>query len=298
MECKEQEHGSEKSYLIPFSWSISDVLRDHLCDEQDAEFLTNLAYVYYDIGNYDNAYQFFQRALEIDERVTGPDSITVSSDYYNLADVSYNMYQFSKSLLYLRKALAIRKKHYSSDDIGVVVLIKLLAGIYVKLNRPDRAEALYSWAADKFERNPKTDILQLSTLYSDMASFFRERGYPGDYEKAKIYYQKTEQGMKQIYGDKPHPEMAAFYDEYALLYDNMGKYSEALSLLQKALEIKQKTLKKEHPDIVQSYGSIGLIYYELTEYDKALDYLNEALEIADKIWSGPFSFKSDIYNNL
>ena len=293
MECKEQEHGSEKSYLIPFSWSISDVLRDHLCDEQDAEFLTNLAYVYYDIGNYDNAYQFFQRALEIDERVTGPDSITVSSDYYNLADVSYNMYQFSKSLLYLRKALAIRKKHYSSDDIGVVVLIKLLAGIYVKLNRPDRAEALY-----KFERNPKTDILQLSTLYSDMASFFRERGYPGDYEKAKIYYQKTEQGMKQIYGDKPHPEMAAFYDEYALLYDNMGKYSEALSLLQKALEIKQKTLKKEHPDIVQSYGSIGLIYYELTEYDKALDYLNEALEIADKIWSGPFSFKSDIYNNL
>ena len=298
MECKEQEHGSEKSYLIPFSWSISDVLRDHLCDEQDAEFLTNLAYVYYDIGNYDNAYQFFQRALEIDERVTGPDSITVSSDYYNLADVSYNMYQFSKSRLYLRKALAIRKKHYSSDDIGVVVLIKLLAGIYVKLNRPDRAEALYSWAADKFERNPKTDILQLSTLYSDMASFFRERGYPGDYEKAKIYYQKTEQGMKQIYGDKPHPEMAAFYDEYALLYDNMGKYSEALSLLQKALEIKQKTLKKEHPDIVQSYGSIGLIYYELTEYDKALDYLNEALEIADKIWSGPFSFKSDIYNNL
>ena len=181
--------------------------------------------------------------------------------------------------------MAIRKKHYSSDDIGVVVLIKLLAGIYVKLNR-DRAEALYSWAADKFERNPKTDILQLSTLYFRYGFFLGNADIREITEKAKIYYQKTEQGMKQIYGDKPHPEMAAFYDEYALLYDNMGKYSEALSLLQKALEIKQKTLKKEHPDIVQSYGSIGLIYYELTEYDKALDYLNEALEIADKIWSG------------
>lgn len=298
MECGEQEHGAEKSYLIPFSWSISDVLWNHLCDEQDAEFLTNLAYIYYDIGNYDNAYQFFQRALEIDERVSGSDSIIVSSDYYNLADVSYNMYQFSKSLWYLRKALVIRKKYYSSDDIEVVVLIKLLAGIYVKLNRSDRAEALYSWAVDKFERNPKTDILQLSTHYSDMASFFRERGYPGDYDKAKFYYQKAERGMKQIYGDKPHPEMAAFYDAYALLYDNIGKYSEALFLFQKALGIKQKTLKREHPDIVQSYGSIGLIYYELTEYDKALDCLNEALEIADKIWLGPFSFKADIYNNL
>lgn len=142
MDCGEQEHGAEKSYLIPFSWSISDVLWNHLCNEQDAEFLTNLAYIYYDIGNYDNAYQFFQRALEIDERVSGPNSITVSSDYYNLADVSYNMYQFSESLSYLRKALTIRKKYYSSDDIEVVVLIKLLAGIYVKLNRSDRAEAL------------------------------------------------------------------------------------------------------------------------------------------------------------
>lgn len=298
MECGEQDHGSEKAYLIPFSWSISDVLRNHLCDEQDAEFLTNLAYIYYDIGNYDNAYLFFQRALKIDVQVSGSNSITVSSDYYNLADICYNMYQFSKSLLFLRKSLAIRKKYYSSGDIEIVVVIKLLAGVYVKLNRPDRAEALYSWAADKFERNPETDILQLSTHYSDMASFFRERGYLGDYDKARIYYQKAEQGMKQIYGDRPHPEMAAFYDEYALLYDNMGKYSEALSLFQKALEIKQKTLKREHPDIVQSYGSIGLIYYELTEYDKALDYLNEALEIADKIWSGPFSFKADIYNNL
>lgn len=298
MECGEQEHGSEKSYLIPFSWSISDVLRNHLNDERDAEFLTNLAYIYYDIGNYDNAYLFFQRALEIDERISGLDSITVSSDYYNLADVCYNMYRFSDSLLYLRKALAIRKKYFTSDDIEIIVLIKLLAGVYVKMNRPNRAEALYSWATDKFERNPKADILQLSTHYSDMASFFRERGYLGDYDKAKNYYQKAEQGMKQIYGDKPHPEMAAFYDEYALLYDNMGKYSEALSLFQKALEIKQKTLKREHPDIVQSYGSIGLIYYELTEYDKALDFLYESLEIADKIWSGPFSFKADIYNNL
>ena len=87
MDCGEQEHGAEKSYLIPFSWSISDVLWNHLCNEQDAEFLTNLAYIYYDIGNYDNAYQFFQRALEIDERVSGPNSITVSSDYYNFQNL-------------------------------------------------------------------------------------------------------------------------------------------------------------------------------------------------------------------
>lgn len=298
MECNEQEHGSEKAYLIPFSWSISDVLRNHLCDEQDAMFLTNLAHIYYDIGNYDNAYLFFLRALEIDEKASGADSLIVSSDYYNLADVSYNMYQFPQALLYLRQALAIRRKYYSSDDIAIIVSLKLFAGIYTRLNRSDRAEKLYSWVAERLEKNPDTDILQLSTHYSDMASFFRERGYPGDYEKAECYYKKAEVGMKQIYGSKPHPEMAAFYDAYALLYDNMGKYDKALSLLVQALNIRKETLENVHPDMVQSYASIGLIYYELTEYNNALEYLYHALEIADKIWSGPFSFKADIYNNL
>ena len=298
MECSEQDHGSEKTYLIPFSWSISDVLKNHLCDEQDAVFLTNLAYIYYDIGNYENAYLFFWRALEIDKKVSGAYSLRVSSDFYNLADVSYNMYQFSQALSYARKALEIRKKYFSSDDIEIIVLVSLFAGIYTRLNRLKRAENLYMWAIDKLEKNPEADILQLSAHYCDIATFFRERGYPGDYEKAEFYYQKAEAGMKEVYGSKPHPEMAAFYDAYALLYDNMGKFDKALSLLEQALSIREKTLEKEHPDMVQSYANIGLIYYELTEYEKALDYLCQALEIADKIWAGSFSFKADIYNNL
>lgn len=57
-------------------------------------------------------------------------------------------------------------------------------------------------------------------------------------------------------------------------------------------------LQEEHPDMVQSYTSIGLLYYELTEYDNALQYLNYALDLANKIWTGAFSFKADIYNNL
>lgn len=296
--CSDTQHGSEKAYLIPFSWSISDVLRGHLCEEQDAVFLTNLAQVYFDIGNYENAYKFFIRAMEIDEKISGIESLVVSYDYYNLAEVSYNMYRFSEALSFLKKSLKIRKRYYKSEDINVVILIKLFAGLYVKINRLDWAEALYFWTADKLEKNPETDELQLSTHYCDMASFFRERGYVGDYEKSETYYKKAELGMRKVYGNKTHPEMAAFYDAYALLYSNMGKYENALSLLQNALKMRECLLEKEHPDMVQSYISIGLLYYELTQYEEALEYLYQALEIADTIWTGPFSFKADIYNNL
>lgn len=296
--CSDTQHGSEKAYLIPFSWSISDVLRGHLCEEQDAVFLTNLAQVYFDIGNYENAYKFFVGALEIDEKISGIDSLAASYDYYNLAEVSYNMYRFSEALSFLKKSLKIRKQHYKSEDINVVILIKLFAGLYVKINRLDWAEILYFWTADKLEKNSETDELQLSTHYCDMATFFRERGYVDDYEKAETYYKKAEVGMRKVYGTKPHPEMAAFYDAYALLYSNMGKYEDALSLLQNALKMKECILEKEHPDMVQSYISIGLLYYELTQYKEALDYLYQALEIADTIWTGSFSFKADIYNYL
>ena len=298
MEYSEQEHGSEKAYLIPFSWSISDVFKGHLFEEEDAIFLTNLGHIYFDIGNYDNAYEFFSRALEVDKMATGEYSLSVSDDLYNLADVRFSMYQFKEALSYLRRALVIRKKNFSSDNMEIVVLMKLFAGIYARLNRTDWAEKIYIWVADKLENNPEADILQISTYYSDIASFFRERGCSGDYEKAELYYKKAESGMESVYGTKPHPEMAAFYDELALLYDNMGKYNEALSLLLKALEMRKCILQEEHPDMVQSYTSIGLVYYELTEYDNALEYLNYALDLANKIWTGAFSFKADIYNNL
>jgi tetratricopeptide (TPR) repeat protein len=44
-----------------------------------------------------------------------------------------------------------------------------------------------------------------------------------------------------------HPDVAKSYNNLAYLYESMGRYEEALPLLQKALEISLEQLGERHP---------------------------------------------------
>ena len=59
----------------------------------------------------------------------------------------------------------------------------------------------------------------------------------------------------------------------------MGEYSKALSSLEKALEIRPKTLPENHPHLATSYSNIGGVYYYMNDYRKALQYCERALDI-------------------
>lgn len=56
--CQELNIGSvsgkeyEKAYLIPFSWSIADIMENHWCIEDDTDFLTSLFHICFSCGNY------------------------------------------------------------------------------------------------------------------------------------------------------------------------------------------------------------------------------------------------------
>jgi tetratricopeptide (TPR) repeat protein len=59
----------------------------------------------------------------------------------------------------------------------------------------------------------------------------------------------------------------------------MGEYSKALSLCEKAIEIREKTLLGDHPDLATSYNNVALVYESMKEYSKALSYFERALII-------------------
>lgn len=42
----------EKAYLIPFSWSIADIMEKHWCVEDDTDYLTSLFHICFSCSNY------------------------------------------------------------------------------------------------------------------------------------------------------------------------------------------------------------------------------------------------------
>ena len=79
-----------------------------------------------------------------------------------------------------------------------------------------------------------------------------------------------------------HPHLATSYNNIALVYDNMGEYSQALSFHQKALAIREKTLPSNHPSLATSYNNIALVYDHMGEYSQALSFHQKALAIEEK----------------
>ncbi|CAF4854916.1 unnamed protein product [Rotaria socialis] len=93
-------------------------------------------------------------------------------------------------------------------------------------------------------------------------------------------------------------DKSVFYYELGRLKAHESDYSSALSLYERALELRQKTVPEKPMDLAQCYSDIGLIYSRQKEYSKALSYHEKALEIRQKILPSNDLVLAISYNSL
>ncbi|MCS6906027.1 MAG: tetratricopeptide repeat protein, partial [Bacteroidia bacterium] len=76
-----------------------------------------------------------------------------------------------------------------------------------------------------------------------------------------------------------HFQVAASYNNMAVVYDSQGQYTLALEYQQKALQIRIETLGQNHPEVAMSYNNMALVYKNQGQYALALEYHQKALDI-------------------
>jgi hypothetical protein len=93
-------------------------------------------------------------------------------------------------------------------------------------------------------------------------------------------YDKAQQVFEMILDQTTdEKERGDIYYHLGWIKSDQGKYKEALSYYEKALEIRQKTLSENHPSLATSYNNIELVYSNMGEYSKAFPYYEKAFEI-------------------
>ena len=295
MYYEDKDHGYEKAWMIPFSWSVSDVMRGQLCNEDDAAFLTNLANIYCDIGNFDSAKEFYYRAYDI-RCALKSGSIDLSIDYYNLAQVYLNLDKLYIACEYGEKCLKFRKEHYGAHSANLLRVYGLLGPIYHRMGNQEKAEEFFNEGLDIIQNNSSVDQIIATTLRCDMASFYRDRGYGDDYKKAVQLYDLCLKEQSELYPDG-HPETAELLENYAVLKQYQGEYSDALDLTLKAQKIKMEMLPEDHPDVIESYINMGYIYYLLDRHEESLAYYGKAEKLLDRCPGAYLAMRAALYNN-
>jgi tetratricopeptide (TPR) repeat protein len=80
-----------------------------------------------------------------------------------------------------------------------------------------------------------------------------------------------------------HPLTAASLNNLALLYQNQGKYTQAESLLQQALTIREQALGPTHHNTALSVWCLAFGYRQQQEYEKAEPLYRRAYSIYEQV---------------
>ncbi len=257
-------------------------------------FFHNLAILYNNQGNYDEALKYYNIALGIREKTLGKDHPDTAATYNNLAILYHDLGNYDKSLKYYEINLEICKKTLGKDHPSTAATYHNLAGLYRDLGNYDQALKYFKTALEINEKALGKDHPDTATTYNNLAGLYR---ILGKYDEAMKLLELARDIREKTLG-KDHPGTAITYGNLAGLFQDQGNYNEALKYFNMALEIHEKILGKVHPDTATTYNNLARLYQVQGNYDEALKYFNMALDIYEKILGKDHPDTATLFNNL
>ena len=237
--------------------------------------LTNIAVLYNDCAEYDNALILLMKVKEIREQVLKIDHPDIAGTYNTIAVIYSRKGEYHKALKWHQQALDITKKMLGKEHPTTATIYHNIARVYVMQGDYDKAHELLQEALDISIKMRGKDHPNTAFIYSGIASVYTRQK---DYKKALELYQQTLDIREQMLG-KDHPLTAVTYNDIAIVYESQENYSKALELYQKALDVYNNTLGQEHPYAATTYSNIASVYHNRGDYNKALEFYQKAYTI-------------------
>gem|GEM_PF-2518177 len=280
-------------------WAIAGhaekIFKDNDKSQEKIGWLYNVAgFGYLHSGQYDEAFTWFKKALEIVEKVLGKDHPSTATTYNNIAAVLDNQGKYDEAFTWFKKTLEIKERELGKDHPSTATTYNNIAGVLDNQGKYDEALALYQKALVIREKVLGKDHADTATTYNNIAWVYKNQG---KYDEALAWYQKALEIFEKVLG-KDHPSTATTYNNIAGVYKNQGKYDEALALYEKARVIREKALGKDHPSTVTTYNNIAGVFYIQGKYEEALALYQKALVIREKVLGKEHPHTAEMYNNI
>jgi len=289
-------------YLSVYSFALLlcqdyEIFLKYIGEDNEKE----LAGLYNDIGllhnnkgDYDIALEYYQKALEIYEKVFGTEHPDTAKSYNYIGLLYNNQGNYDKALEYYMKALEIREKLFGTGYFDTATSYNNIGELHAKRGDYDKALDYYHKALEIRMKVFGTEHPDTAQSYNNFGVLYMKKG---DYDNALEYYMKALKIWDNVLGTD-HPDTAISYNNFGVLYMKKGDYDKALEYFQKALEIRVKVLGTDHPDTTNSYNNIGVLYDDMGNYYKALEYFQKALEIRVKVFGTEHPDTAQSYNNI
>ncbi|TET81397.1 MAG: tetratricopeptide repeat protein, partial [Candidatus Heimdallarchaeota archaeon] len=192
-------------------------------DKKIAGILDSMTYLYYSLGQYNDALRVQKISCTLKEKLLGTkDAFTAES--YNLLGIIYEAQgKYLQALPLSEKALKIKEEVLGEDHPRTAISYNNLALLYWSMGAYEKAEPFYHKALKINEKVLGEEHPDTSRNYNNLAGLYKSMGA---YGKAELLYDKALKIREKVLGEE-HPDTATSYNNLAGLYKSMGAYGKA-----------------------------------------------------------------------
>lgn len=283
-----ETHGREyeKAYLIPFSWSIADIMENHWNDEKDTDFLTRLFHVCFACSNYSLCEHLINVIIEVQQNLVEFSVIELAYSYRNKIDLLLQFDHANEATKLFKKVENLFKTHNIPKNDSEIMNSQY--GIFYQIKGDYKKSHYYfEKCIEKAKSSTsETKKYDLSTAYSNMARMLIDAG------KLEDAYTYTKKAIEAQGDDELDSDIIICYSTLASIcteFMNRGYGTtyihEALDAFDKVIKFREKNLGKHHADTALAYHEYSYFLYICHEYDKALNYNKKARQINIELFS-------------
>lgn len=263
-----------------------------------AVVINNLGGYHLDHGNLNEAAKYFERGLELKEKVLGKDSQALLKSLNNLAVVYGMLNRKADAQEMSQRASALMKSKIASSDQKDVDTMILLADRLSVSKQHAEADAVLAQALDAATQEYGIDSLKVAQVLHHMAAKAQNTG---DSDKSLEYYRALLRIQKKQLGKK-HPKVAETLRgiSLSLMMQGLGDVAELLNQQAQAIEHsagledpqiaamqnvfnreRDKKGPKDHK-VIQSLRTLSEMYRMRGKTEKANELFEEYLQLREE----------------
>jgi CHAT domain-containing protein/Tfp pilus assembly protein PilF len=240
------------------------------------------------------AHASIERALDIRERVLGPDHRDVAIALNGLGRRYRSMEDYVKAETLFQRSLAILEKTYGPEHPAVAPSLNNLAHLYRSQGDYARAEALFKRALAIMERSLGPEHPNYAFALHNLGLLYWSKG---NYAKAEPLFQQSLTIWKSALNPE-HPDLGLANWALGNFYRYRGDYARAETFYRSALAIWEKARGPEHYDVARALNNLAILHRDQGNYEEAEPLANRALAILEKIFGPEHPEVARTLNNL
>ncbi|MDM0110063.1 CHAT domain-containing protein [Variovorax sp. J22R24] len=256
--------------------------------------LNNLALLYQETGQYDQAFPLYKRALKIDEDTFGISHPYVAQVLSNLAGWYQSVARYESAIPLYTRALTIQQQALGPTHLATAASFGNLSMLYYSMGKYTRALELSLKAMAIREQTLGADHVDTANNLCNLGAIVRSLGR---YEEALRLSEKAMAQLTNALGTS-HPNTSECMNNVAMLYQQMGLYDKALGILKRALELREQSVGSNDAGTATLVGNLAEIYRFYGHNEEALTLHLRALSIRETVLGPNHPDTAESLNNL